>query len=581
MSNDTGRQQWLRGFARAAPGTELRRAQDAKSAAILDNPKLAGQVQEKLRKYVSTVIAQQEGGAGLLADQQLRYFQRDYHHRLMQHGSGYLPTNYRIAEAFFESRPEAPGFYLLPERDFQASVADFLDCITGPNAPQARLEQGYGFIDGQIYNLSSTDLPDSLLLETRADSAYSVRAGSLVRRGDELVVMLALGEQLSSERLEELKATARQAQDPVAWKRELAQKMADAQVLPELVPGTSLLACTSMVRFNLRERRMEARCLLRDMGDMFRTWTDQVEALGGQVGEDDQAFQDMVRHLDDCDAIWEISKTLTLFPAYLAARLPWTQDSRSATSLGKSMTKSLKTQRQLKEVGTSDKVLFRVIRAVGAPPREARPLLVGRHYVAPAFQVAVEGFWRRLPGPAQQGRGPDGSPEQGRTWVRSHLRHKDKAPAAGPKIVYIKESLSEARRRLEEFRRRQNASPAGARPLDMELPASSPTPAQRELPREGAFVYVMRCHAHTENLFKVGFTDRDPETRARELSSATAAPLPFQVMRAWAVSDGFAAEQSAHRALGEMRLSESREFFQLLYDELCTKVQQAVGPWLL
>lgn len=547
------------------------------------NPKLAGLVEEKLRRYVSTVIAQQEGGAGLLADQQLRYFQRDYHHRLMQHGSGYLPTNYRVAEAFFESRPDAPGFYILPERDYQASIADFLDYLTGPAAPQAQLEQGYGFVEGHIYNVTSTDLPDALLLETRSDSAYSVRAASVVRRGDGLVVMLALGEQLSSERLEDLVTNGRKAQDPLAWKPELAAKIADAQVLPELVPGTNLLACTSMVRFNLRERRMEARCLLRDMGDMFSTWTDQVEAFGGSVDAEDEAFRAMVRHLDDCDAVWEISKTLTLLPAYLAARLPWTEDSRSTTSLGKSLPKSLKTQRQLKEVGAADKVLFRVIRAVGAPPREARPLFLGRHYVAPSFQVAMEGFWRKLPLPAQQGRGPDGSPEQGRTWVRSHLRHKDKAPPAGPKIVYIKESLSEARRRLEEFRKRQPASEkgAGVRPLDLELPATIEAPTEREEPRAGAFVYVMRCHAHTENLFKVGFTDRDPATRAKELSSGTASPLPFQVMGAWAVSDGFAAERSAHRALSETRLSNSREFFQLSYDELCTRVQQAVAAWLL
>jgi hypothetical protein len=91
----------------------------------------------------------------------------------------------------------------------------------------------------------------------------------------------------------------------------------------------------------------------------------------------------------------------------------------------------------------------------------------------------------------------------------------------------------------------------------------------------------MRCHVHAENLVKVGFTDRDPEVRARELSSATAAPAPFQVLRAWAVSDGFRAEQSAHDLLKGVRLSENREFFNMPYEELCSRVEEALGFWLL
>jgi hypothetical protein len=229
-------------------------------------------------------------------------------------------------------------------------------------------------------------------------------------------------------------------------------------------------------------------------------------------------------------------------------------------------------------VNTSDKVLFKVIRAVASPPREARQLIGMRQYVAPAFQVAVDGFWRKLSLPTQQGRGPDGVPEQGRTWVHSHLRHRDKAPPSGPKIVFIKESLSEARRRLQKFR--DGATPTTCA-LDLELPSGSIAPVTREEPQAGAFVYVMRCHAHAEHLFKVGFTDRDPEMRARELSGATAAPSPFQVMRAWAVSDGFQAEQEAHRLLDGVRLSENREFFHMQYEELCAKVQEAVQRWLL
>ncbi len=100
-------------------------------------------------------------------------------------------------------------------------------------------------------------------------------------------------------------------------------------------------------------------------------------------------------------------------------------------------------------------------------------------------------------------------------------------------------------------------------------------------PATGAFVYVMRCHAHTENLFKVGFTDRDPKLRAKELSATTAAPSPFMVLHAWAVKDGYRAEQRAHAELTDVRLSANREFFQVGYRELCLRLERALAGWLL
>lgn len=539
-------------------------------------------MREKFQRYTATVVAQQESGAGLLADQQVRYFQREYHNRFINRGSQYLPTNYQVGEGFFESRKDAPGFYLLPERDYQFSFSDFLDYITGADAPTAHLEQGFGFLDGYIYNLTSTDPLGALLLETQDAGAYAVRAANLVRRRDELVVMLTMGEQLTVDRLADLSERRDPNEGLNPTKPALAADFANVGQELAYIEGTDLLSTIAMVRFNLRERRMETRVLLRDQTDIFRTWTDSTVALG--PGIPDEAYRNMVRELDACDAVWEVAKTLTLFPAYLAARVQWSKERRQPTELGLELPKSLKKQRTLKLVVMSDRVLFRTISAIEYLPPEgtSSSRVEGRSYSAPNFQVAVEGFWRKLSNSQAHGKGPADEVVLGKTWVRSHLRHKDKALPDAPRMVYIKASLSEARARLEKFR--SKASQTTAEPVELELPvvaSEAPPPVMASDGRAGAFVYIMRCHAHTENLFKVGFTDRDPEVRAKELSAVTSAPLPFMVLQAWAVSDGHAAEKSAHAALAGVRLADNREFFNLPYAELRAIVGGAVSAWEL
>jgi hypothetical protein len=91
----------------------------------------------------------------------------------------------------------------------------------------------------------------------------------------------------------------------------------------------------------------------------------------------------------------------------------------------------------------------------------------------------------------------------------------------------------------------------------------------------------MRCPAHGRDIFKVGFTDRDPEIRARELSSSTSSPTHFLVVQAWAVSEGMSAERAAHYALDRFRLANNREFFQAPYSELRKDLESAISPWTL
>ena len=549
--------------------------------------------------------AQHEGGAGLLADETLRYFQLEYTNRVVSFGRNSMPSSYEVMDAFFEYRPEMAGLFLLAEKDYIFSFSDFLDFVTSTTAPGTDIQHLQGFESGVIHNATSNDALGDLLLETKGTSAYAVRAASLVRSGDYLTVMLCLAEQMPEADMA-LMATSFEGTTPNPLKLAIHNKVVASNMAPSLIPGTELLTSIAMVRFNLKSGEIQSRCLMRDMTESFQVWTDVVNTVGfSGLTADSPLFTNMVAELDESDAIWEVAKTLTLLPAYLEAKIAYVRTEQKATKLGVTASTSAKLRREMANRAPQDRVLFKTIAAIEAPPSDRSQHMDGRSYSPPTFQVPVAGYWRVYNDPIRGGHDELGNPIVGKTWVKSHLRHKDKEEAPAIKVVYIKASLSDARRRLAKYRADADIVEGTQARVESELPsaaatvAPSPVRAHKVIDERtdssgagadavvgeelatGAFVYVMRCHAHSENLFKVGFTDRDPKLRAKELSSTTSAPSPFLVLQAWAVTDGYSAEQSAHAELKDVRLSANREFFQLDYRELCQRLERSLKEWLL
>lgn len=74
------------------------------------------------------------------------------------------------------------------------------------------------------------------------------------------------------------------------------------------------------------------------------------------------------------------------------------------------------------------------------------------------------------------------------------------------------------------------------------------------------FVYMLRNEA-MPGLFKVGCTDRSPSERARQLSTATGVPKPFEVMCYAEFPDAQRIEQAIHKRAECFRAVSNREFF--------------------
>jgi hypothetical protein len=77
------------------------------------------------------------------------------------------------------------------------------------------------------------------------------------------------------------------------------------------------------------------------------------------------------------------------------------------------------------------------------------------------------------------------------------------------------------------------------------------------------FVYILRSPLHTDALVKVGLTRSSSEEGAKQLSSATGVPYPFEVFYEESVVDCVLAEKLVHERLAEYRQNPRREFFKV------------------
>lgn len=88
--------------------------------------------------------------------------------------------------------------------------------------------------------------------------------------------------------------------------------------------------------------------------------------------------------------------------------------------------------------------------------------------------------------------------------------------------------------------------------------------------REG-WVYVLENEA-IMGLLKIGYTTREPEVRAKELSQPTGVPAPYQVVHKRWFADCIAAERDIHRMLDHRR--HEKEFFKMSVDEAIKVIEE-------
>lgn len=533
------------------------------------NPKLQQEASRRYKIARASVRAQLNSGAGRFADEALRQFLAEYNHRAWHYGLRRLPMSFNVLEAFFEYEQENIHFRLLPEIDYLFSVEDFLDFATRPDTPQMTPDAALDLNEGIIYNFSAYDDPTALSMQVDDGLEYVIAGVSMLRRGPELTVLLVVGEKGQLERLQKSTWEDRAKYSEVTPDESLPNE-------PIMLKGaTDYVKAYAACRFDLKAMTLQVRYLMQDAGRYFVVDSDDPDGLA-PLSEEKRAERLRVcnERLNTQATLWEVAKTAVLLPSYIRARIEFVKDEPQVTALGAQARNSLKVRKALDAIRPDTRILYRHISAIriirSASPA---PAAIGRAYTPPLFQVPVQGFWRVFTDSSRTGHDEQGNPITGKTWVRSYTRYADRPEA--PKVVYIKSSLAYARRQLEAYRKRMiveelSASKHGETPAASQSAGAVP-----------AYLYVLRSPAHGRDIYKVGYTERDPETRAQELSSASGNPVPFLVVQAWAVGDGHAAEVAAHEALANFRLASNREFFIGQYALLRERIEVAIEDWVI
>ena len=83
---------------------------------------------------------------------------------------------------------------------------------------------------------------------------------------------------------------------------------------------------------------------------------------------------------------------------------------------------------------------------------------------------------------------------------------------------------------------------------------------------EEGFVYLL-SNDLMPGVYKIGFTARNPDKRARELSEQYGLPISFKVVDYWRTKDPYIVEQRIHEELASFK--KAGEFFEI--DLECAK----------
>ena len=89
------------------------------------------------------------------------------------------------------------------------------------------------------------------------------------------------------------------------------------------------------------------------------------------------------------------------------------------------------------------------------------------------------------------------------------------------------------------------------------------------------YVYILENES-IPGQYKIGYTGKTPEERAKQLSKSTGVPTPFKVVYAFKCHDGERAEYEVHKELAEYRINSEREFFNCTLSEATQAIEKVI-----
>lgn len=503
--------------------------------------------------YQSKMLAQVASGAGYQIDKVIREFSLEYNNRYATSGVQNQPINFNYIEPFlsleFLPNSYAPFLSVRDEVDHLFYLEDFLDFLTDPAVNIGPLASIYDQIaDGKNLNFTfNGSIKDNVVL-TADRGEYVVSGFSLVRHGDYLNWVLVAGHVLSDEEWNALASFDGEFEIShiIPRKRKfLEEAIARSGASPGgplPLEGTERAVRTVLAgEFDLLTQRHVARCLLTEFENTFLVVTDDPETLVGDGEKRKDLAERWMLEMEEAAPLWNLVDGLFAVVRYFSERI-------SVTRLaGKSLPRAPSSKSPNGSVG------FRYISSIEYERK--RPASIAS-YLPERYQIEKAGHWRRLER-GKFGYGPRGEQVAGRTWIKEQSEWRVRPSTS--RTIYVKSLLSHAKEVAERYMA-VDANPPAIGVADAGLPS----------------LYVMRCPAMRDEVYKVGWTTNRPETRAGELTASTGVPLAFVVVRAWQHELASELESRVHAMLAPYRINNSREFFTCDLETIVASIEAEI-----
>lgn len=499
-----------------------------------DSPDIQKRVGEAFNKAFAIVDAQRKNGANLPIDIELRYYLEEFNSRAWKYGLRTMPVSFNVMEAFFTYNPQLNSFFLLDEEDFLIDFIDFIDYATSKDCPNKIEESLKLFDEDRIYNFTVTNNPpdiDFSLLDNKIK--YAIGGVSMIKRGDEVSMILLAGEKNSDLSLPPLKETKR-----IPGKSRLEYSPDRVQEKVRFWDDEGYWKTIILLRFDVLTMVLDAKFINKDMGNSFSVLTDYIESFLSEKGE--FLFPEAENYLNEQKVkiqnyypLFEIARTCLHLLSYVEKYTDSLSSEEHITVLGH---EPIKPRFFKKDKMVPPKYELRK-RDVWNLKRQRDNYSSSIITFNDDFKLETSGYWKSLK-PNEIGQNKNGDEIHGKTWVsitKTWHETENKPIKITNNIKTLVNSVN------------------------------------------SGFIYIMRNASHEKNIFKVGLTRRDCETRAKELSSATGVPDKYLIVEEFATADCVLAEKLIHERLDDYRLNNKREFFKANYSFIRATINEIVN----
>lgn len=509
---------------------------------------LDAEVKKIAKKYKDILKKINDSGAGFPVDKLIRELATEYTHRYASSGTNTQPLNFNYFESFCNirlfSNSIAPYAVPVKEIDHLFSIIDYFDYLTSAKADGFDLTSLMELPEDQTFHFTTNgDVSDFSLLNAEGRE-FVISGFSIIRRHNSLHWYLLGGEVITDEEWA-LRSTEQSKIDiehlnqaKKAFLLESIEEHNYEHGAPIALEGTTTAIRTVIAgEIDLVTHQYLDRCLMSETENSFEIICDDPEVFNScsDVEKRQEMLEYMMEKVAHVSVMWSLAGSMFQLPSYFAYKVGIQKDIVVAAG------------REVKKFkpngGRGIKRQYKTISSIEIIDTDS-PVI--RCFIPQFYATNIEGHWRRLPH-GSIGKGPDGSAEPGRTWIKAKNSWRETSNI--PRTIYVKSTIKAAEHKAIEY---ENAA------ASVNDQIGTTETGYGEL-------YVLRCTVMENQIYKVGWTSGTAENRAKELSSATGVPISFVVVDSWKHKDAEALEKSVHAMLDPYRINDRREFFQANY----------------